>query len=344
MVDHDHPLPDSAVYELQATPRAGRGLFALSGLKSGTHILTTSPALSPIAHVILRQYRREVCANCFAYDRGQNWKHRIPQTALSFCSSACLEYWTGRSTPDQRQALTVLEASIQRQQRQNAEQMNICPERPITWNIAEQTGTAIIQARSRTLSKKDRRLVATHVDARIDADIATFLLSGCFMHQSNTSNVSSLMTLADNPSVYNTASLPEHAQAYLHLLAILPPSLLSQLRPDISHDLISRASHNAFSIRPPSSSDGEQSGEFLGYGVWPEASFFNHSCAPNVSKKRVGRQWTFTTSRDIAEGEELCITYLGGDERDFDVQGRRKRLHDEWGFTCQCQKCIEEAG
>jgi SET and MYND domain-containing protein len=160
------------------------------------------------------------------------------------------------------------------------------------------------------------------------------------MAETDPNRFDSLLALADNPSVYETASLPAHVEAYLHLQCLLPPALLPHSRADVSHELISRASHNAFSIRP--SSDGEQSGEFLGYGVWPEASFFNHSCRPNLVKERNGRRWSFHTSRDISAGEELFITYLGGDERDLDVKGRRKRLRDEWGFICQCEGCEEE--
>jgi hypothetical protein len=346
MVDRDQLLPENDIFELRATPGAGRGLFARRDLKAGTQILSTSTNFSPIAHVILRQYRREVCAFCFAYDRGKEWKDRIPQTGLSFCSTECIDTWKTRTTIDQLDALKLVEASIQRQQRQNylPDRMEVDSEKPMTWTTAQQIGNEIIQARSRgSRCKSDRKLLATHLNTHVDPEITNFLLAGCFMNQSGNAQVASLLVLTDNPSVYYTASLSEHVRAYLHLAALLPESLLPHLKTDISHELISRASHNAFSIRPPSSSDGEQSGEFLGYGVWPEASIFNHSCEPNVLKERSGRLWVFRASRDVMKGEELCITYLGGDERDFDVQGRRKRLHDEWGFICQCRKCREEA-
>ena len=220
--------------------------------------------------------------------------------------------------------------------------MEIDSEKQLTWNKAGKIGADIVNARSLAKpSKQGRRLLADHGDAKVDPDILNFLLSGCFMTAADSGvKVPSLLTLADNPSVYENASLEAHIGAYLHLLTLLPESLIPHLRADVCHQLISRASHNAFSIRP--TSDGEQSGEFMGYGVWPEASFFNHSCQPNVSKERKGRLWSFYTSRDVEVGEELCITYLGGDEKDFDLRGRRARLLEEWGFLCRCRACREE--
>ena len=342
MVDTTWSLSQSPVFELRDTPGAGRGVFARTGLAAGTDILTTSPSLSPIAHIILRQYRREVCAYCFAYDRGTDWRLRLPETALFFCSETCLDDCNHDHPDTHRQALRAVEASIQRQQRQTGDRMDLDSEKQLTWGEAAKIGTEIVKIRSSDRpSKQQRKLLASLANVKVEPDILNFLISGCFMAASSETHLSSLLTLADNPTVYKSASLHSHVQAYLHLLTLLPTDLLSHLRTDICHELISRASHNAFSIRP--SSDGEHSGEFLGYGVWPEASFFNHSCRPNIHKERRGRQWTFRSNRDIAAGEELCITYLGGDERDLDVKGRRKRLLDEWGFQCQCPGCEEEA-
>ena len=342
MVDTTWALSQSPVFELRDTPGAGRGVFARTGLAAGTDILTTSPSLSPIAHIILRQYRREVCAYCFAYDRGTDWKLRLSATALSFCSETCLEAWSRENSDTHRQALQAVESSVQRQQRQNGDRMDLDSEEQLSWGEAAKTEAEIVKIRSRDRpSKQQRKLLESFANVKVEPDILNFLLSGCFMATSSETKLSSLLTLADNPTVYTSASLHSHVQAYLHLLTLLPITLLPHLQTDICHELISRASHNAFSIRP--SSDGEHSGEFLGYGVWPEASFFNHSCRPNVHKERRGRQWTFRSNRDIAAGRELCITYLGGDERDLDVRGRRKRLLDEWGFECQCRGCEEEA-
>lgn len=342
MVDHGCSLPHSHVFEVRDTPGAGRGIYARTDLTAGTHVLTTTPTLSPVAHVILRQYRREVCAYCFAYDRGKEWKIRLPSTGLFFCSQSCNENWKLEHPATHTQALQAVETHIQRKSQQKGDLMEIDAGGQMTWIEAAEIGTELVRARLVTAqSKQQRRLLATYADLKVDPDILTFLLSGCFMTAApKDAQIHSLLTLAENPAVYQDASLAAHVDAYLILLTLLPKPLLASLQADVCRELISRASHNAFSIRPIH--EGEQSGEFLGYGVWPEASFFNHSCLPNLSKERHGRLWSFHTSRDVRAGEELCITYLGGDEKDFDVDGRRRRLSEEWGFVCQCRGCQAE--
>ena len=122
-------------------------------------------------------------------------------------------------------------------------------------------------------------------------------------------------------------------------------------------------------------------GELLGWGVWPAASFFNHSCAPNVMKWRRGRHWVFCATQTapddkadarkggessldcnieddrhesglvhghsdevgVKKDEELCISYLGGDEKELTVTERCNRLWEGWGFWCHCSKCRIEA-
>ena len=254
-----------------------------------------------------------------------------------------MEFWKEEHGDVHVEALRAVESFIQRNQHHDEDRMELDGEDSLTWERASEIGAAIFTARSSaTPSKMDRKLLARHASGQVEPDILYFLASGCFMSAaSGSERVDSLLTLEDNSQVYATASLNAHIRAYLQLLTVLPLPLLPHLRADVCHELISRASHNAFSIRP--SSDGEHSGEFLGYGVWPEASFFNHWCVPNIAKERRGRRWSFYTSRDVGAGEELCITYLGGDEKDLDVRGRRKRLHDEWGFFCDCVGCEQEA-
>ena len=70
--------------------------------------------------------------------------------------------------------------------------------------------------------------------------------------------------------------------------------------------------------------------ENLGSAMYPSASYFNHSCDPNVAKVRQGRTVLFVTSKEVQAGEELCISY-GHTERQ--VEERRQVLRDWWGFN-----------
>jgi hypothetical protein len=133
--------------------------------------------------------------------------------------------------------------------------------------------------------------------------------------------------------------LEAHCQAFLQLYSLIPQELLGSCTSCVCRTLASAGSHNAFGIRA-GSEDGE---EYMGYGIYPSASYFNHSCSPNIIKRRLGRTWEFMAGRDIEKGEECCITYLGGDEEDLNVLERRARLSVVWNFECMCKRCTGEA-
>lgn len=81
-------------------------------------------------------------------------------------------------------------------------------------------------------------------------------------------------------------------------------------------------------------------------------SLLNHSCEPNVDW--VFRPLSYTNSvsvvdivalRDIEEGEELFVNYVGDAYAD-DVRKRREVL-ETWlgdGILCQCNKCVSQTG
>lgn len=82
--------PSSALFEVRETPLAGRGVFATQDIAAGTPLLTVE---APSADVILREYRRELCGWCFAYDRGREWKLRDNSVGFAFCGAECHERW-----------------------------------------------------------------------------------------------------------------------------------------------------------------------------------------------------------------------------------------------------------
>ena len=77
--------------------------------------------------------------------------------------------------------------------------------------------------------------------------------------------------------------------------------------------------------------------------VYPEAALFNHSCMPNVGRLQCGGKdgggvvsARFVALRDIAVGEELCISYCSPGGSTAQRQGK---LRAEYGFSCQCALC-----
>lgn len=73
-------------------------------------------------------------------------------------------------------------------------------------------------------------------------------------------------------------------------------------------------------------------------GLFMKGSRFNHSCRPNCHHYWDQEQgmMLFTATREIDDGEEICISY-----RDIYRGGRDRRrfLKLYYGFTCRCEAC-----
>jgi hypothetical protein len=79
---------------------------------------------------------------------------------------------------------------------------------------------------------------------------------------------------------------------------------------------------------------------FHGTGLFPSVARLNHSCRPNVKvdfPTNSARLRVMSIEPAIA-GEQLCICYIRKEEK---VEVRRRQLL-EYGFTCNCPRCIEE--
>jgi SET and MYND domain-containing protein len=214
-----------------------------------------------------------------------------------------------------------------------------------TWIKAEETAKSLLSKRmsgSKNGTAVDRHISNTPWSKVVDPDILSYLLSGMLFHYSNKSSYhADISGLAMDTTPYRSnPDLQAHSSSYLQLMAILPFSLLNSTPPAVCQSLINAASHNSFGIR----SGSEDGDEYLGYGLYPGASYFNHSCQPNIGKKRLEGVWEFRALNEIAEGEECCITYLGGDEKEMTVVERRSRLKAFWGFECMCRRCKDESG
>lgn len=68
-------------------------------------------------------------------------------------------------------------------------------------------------------------------------------------------------------------------------------------------------------------------------------SRFNHGCLPNVEFRWNGQFSIVRASRDIAESEELLISYLSDADLALSTEARRAKLKEKWGFVCECDRC-----
>ena len=79
----------------------------------------------------------------------------------------------------------------------------------------------------------------------------------------------------------------------------------------------------------------------VGVGVFPSASYTNHSCAPNCAQRFDAHGCIVVeTARDVRGGEELTIPYV--DVR-LGRRERRERLRKNFAFDCACERCAAEA-
>ncbi|KAK6435973.1 Histone-lysine N-methyltransferase set-6 [Oleoguttula sp. CCFEE 5521] len=327
--------PSSDFFEVRDIPNAGRGVIARRSLPTATQILSTS---NLAAHVVFREYRKEVCAQCFHYDRGRTLAVRDVETGRVFCSRECCDEWVEDQGEIGVEAWRALETWVKARggalwctaTAQTAGDRPGIEEISAAW--VEVQDVRVTKAdESRAEAKERRKMLQRITSGAIDPDILAYLLSGIlFVSRYPALFLSDVLDLAMDPTPYRTASdLTSHTSSFLQLASLLPPSLVPQCTTSATQTLISAASHNSFGIRAGSEEDME---EYMGYALYPLASYFNHSCGPNVAKQRKGRKWEFWTSREVKEGEELCISYVGGDEKGLDLKGRRERLERTWGF------------
>lgn len=126
------PTLATALFDVKEAKGAGYGVFSTHDIPSQTELLISS---SPSACVIYRTFRKEVCAWCFKYERGRNWKVKLTITAredgdrppaasngggMVFCCEDCRNAWYNEYGDVALEAYDALESYIQRQGRKES--------------------------------------------------------------------------------------------------------------------------------------------------------------------------------------------------------------------------------
>jgi hypothetical protein len=299
-------------YEIRQTEDRGRAVFARQDIPVDT---TVHLATQPFVCVINDKFRKEVCAWCFTYRHGTKCpvKHSNTNTGLSFCSNCCLDKWVKKDFDCAlTEAVACLRTRATRAVLIPAPYRNVLTEQYIasiddfSLDLATLVASAIVE---RSREKDNRR-----------------------SQPSSWADVLDLQSGVASPEI----DLPAEIGHVIPFLKRFLPQNLVPLVESTAYPFLSRHLSNSFGIwEQPVGPDSEN----LGSAMYPSASYFNHACDSNVKKDRQGRSIAFVASRDIHEGEEICITY--GDI-DRDVMERRRNLKEWWGFTCTCPRCLRE--
>ncbi|TRM58972.1 hypothetical protein BD626DRAFT_559757 [Schizophyllum amplum] len=324
-------------FKAKTTSYGGRGLFATRSIPSGAILRACS---DPYASAIYNPFRKEVCARCFAYafDAGRNnWNIKHESAGASrFCSSDCLDAWA----MDQHDLplLARIEKAVQALAKYSAR-------RPSTSTVGT-SGTVAsatmqdIDAAWQAAERADIKQGALVLD-EMEEEITRFVLSAILRKHSedagrhrtgDAGTWAAFLELQDNELVHVRVR-PSILAAQIRVFLFLRLALhdIADLRPyaqtaTILRAVLARDHANAFGIF-----DMQERGdnEMLGWAVYVAGSYFNHDCAPNVRKQRVGREMRFYTTRDVAPGEELCISYVD-------------QFRQHWNFDCVCARCRRE--
>lgn len=342
------------------TKYGGRGCFASSAIAAGTPIYHCR---APVSSTIAKPYKKEVCQQCFSYDGGKTLKHRKLKKMgkdtllMYFCSPTCL---TGFEDGDPDNILFDSLMAVEKYYNNDDPEPVVLSEGTDLdqaidkqWALAEKWQATVLAMKP---LKRERMIPKISETDYMEAKYVVGVLYQMYCSREHTDEgymhevgdadamamegiLFDMLQSSDREKVHRFPYLlAAYIDIFKYVFLVVRPELQPLVTPDAVRLIIGRNLSNAFGIWSETTSSAEDK-EFYGFGVFPSASFFNHSCDRNIVKTRKNNQLTFTTTRDVAPHEELCIDY--GNYLDEDVLVRRKYL-SEWFFDCGCAKCTKE--
>ncbi|CAI0462456.1 unnamed protein product [Linum tenue] len=175
---------------------------------------------------------------------------------------------------------------------------------------------------------------------------ARYLVAAYNLAIVNPSQFQILMSLQSTHSGDDVASAK--AAVFLHSLisTLCPPPTTAQgfaFTLELTSSLLARDKLNAFGLME--NIRGERS--VRAYGIYPRASLFNHDCLPNAcrfdyvdSESGSNTDIIIRMIHDVPQGREICLSYFPVNES---YSCRQKRLLEDYGFACDCDRCKVEA-
>ncbi|KAK1229245.1 Histone-lysine N-methyltransferase set-6 [Marasmius sp. AFHP31] len=277
-------------YVIKATPYGGRGVFATQPISKGTLV---HACRAPYAAVIYREYRKEVCAQCFSYAFDHNrstWNTRIDGLGVWFCSGECRESWEHEQVWGGVNLLGQMNESIEKLDKmaKKNKRPGTTPSNPampsvptqefidLAWRAAEQSPLKPLPDALDDLELDMVRFIASAIIKRHNEDISRpatredHELSGSW---------SQFMELQSNELDY-IRSKPYILDSHLRVYGFLRKAIVPILRPyvetaDTVRQILGRDQGNAFGLYEMTGDS-----EMLGYALYVSGSYFNHSKVP----------------------------------------------------------------
>ena len=269
---------------LRKTTHGGRSIFAQTPIPAGTIVHTST---SPYASVIYKEFRKEICAWCFAYDGRKGWKIADDDVGgQRFCSETCkVSYLQDgeRENAIQQRVRTALNGATRKLQKSR--------QRPPPGDSLVSHDTKLplesFDAVWCEVESQDFIGVDTFLESE-ELDVARFVASALAQHHiysSQSSYDDPILSLQAN-ELQNIIERPYILPTYLQVYRFLR-SALSSIPEMMTYfgggeiggynwvrALLSRDIGNSFGIWEEVDK-GER--DLFGWGIWVDASFFNHS-------------------------------------------------------------------
>lgn len=324
---------ENALLRITGLPGKGRGFVAVQPIAAGTCVQIALP----LAAVVSQEWIPETCAWCFAFSYPKRMRVKFEKD-LSFCSETCrdeyvsehnhsavchraLDHAFRHGVPSHPHIQTGTAEEAEKKEEEN----EVEDELSAAWQKRLQglTPTAELSNAERTMA----RLIAT-------------VLSNPLWQEE-------LGEVEDNERAFFERHDEEDQTDVMRLYLFVARALettpvAGQLSTSKAFRFIYfREMSNSFGLWEGTGEQGvTDDQELLGWGIYPSAVYFNHSCEPNIIKLRRGRYLQFVATRDIRPGEEACIAY--GSVEDPTPE-RRKRLLEHYHFWCTCTRCNRES-
>lgn len=341
IIDEINTDINSPWFEVRNTT-TGRGCISKCEIPKDT-VIHISKALSS---AISRPFKKEVCSSCFKFSGGQTLKFRMGvQLLLYFCSEQCLSAFTEEDI-DQIYLDTLLniENYYNNGLKKSDEPELALNEEEFDQQIIDEWKKVNEWEEKIDKMKASKRLNSIPKIGESEYIETKYIVGILFqMYKGKHKELKYFGSLQSN-EFDKLKKYPQLLQSYTNIYKFVKLTAHTQLQPLITSELVRTILGtnltNAFGIWSQPINDAEEK-DYFGFAIYPSASFFNHSCDPNLVKTREGDTLYFRALKDIDPNTELFISY--GNYSNENVQIRQEQLK-EWFFNCLCTKCITELG
>ncbi|RCK60480.1 putative protein lysine methyltransferase SET6 [Candida viswanathii] len=286
-------------FDVQKTKYGGRGCFATGSIPKGSVIHRCS---TPVGSTIAKPFKKEVCTTCFKYDYGSTMKSKISKKSgkntysIFFCSDECAEKFT---QDDVNEVLLNNLIAVEKNYLQGLTKPEVELKEPKDLEkeyLEEWDKVATWESKLDAMKPTKRQNMIPRIDDSEYLEIkyvmgVLFNIYKC--HGARISNYDFpelkpdeanqvemvLFDLLYSSEYEKVKKYPYLLYSYINIYKFIRLSCTPELQPFINlstvRAIIGKNLSNAFGIWSEVSDPSEDK-EFLGYAVYPSASYFNH--------------------------------------------------------------------